>query len=139
MLPDPREMAPHALSGLGSEWPARLAGHRVLWAGKNFGAGTGREASAICLQGAGVQVIGIALDTAEEARAFRRVVPVRFTLLLETPGPGDSSVRLGNARGVLPYTVLVDAQGRLAKTHYGAFPDVDAVRAWAGDGAPGRE
>lgn len=83
--------------------------------------------------GNGVQVIGIALDTADEAMAFRRAVPVSFTLLLETPGPGDSSVRLGNTRGILPYTVLVDAEGRLAKTHYGAFPDVEAVRAWVSD------
>jgi thiol-disulfide isomerase/thioredoxin len=83
--------------------------------------------------GNGVQVIGIALDTALEAQAFRKTVPVGFPLLLETPGPGDSSVRLGNTRGVLPYTVLVDAQGRVAKTHYGAFPDIEAVRAWVHD------
>lgn len=83
--------------------------------------------------GNGVQVIGVALDSADEARAFLREVPVAFRLAAETPGPGDSSVRLGNARGILPYTVLVDAQGRLAKTHYGAFPDVEAVRAWVRD------
>jgi thiol-disulfide isomerase/thioredoxin len=81
----------------------------------------------------GVRVIGVALDSADEARAFLREVPVHFTLAIETPGPGDSSIRLGNARGILPYTVLVDAQGRVAKTHYGAFPDTDAVRAWVRD------
>lgn len=81
----------------------------------------------------GVQVIGIALDTREDAVAFQRQVPVAFPLLLETPGPADSSVRLGNARGILPYTVLLDAQGRLVKTHYGAFPDAEAVRRWAVD------
>lgn len=81
----------------------------------------------------GVQVIGIALDTREDALAFQRQVPVAFPLLLETPGPADSSVRLGNARGILPYTVLLDAQGRLVKTHYGAFPDAEAVRRWAVD------
>ncbi|WP_227978130.1 TlpA family protein disulfide reductase [Arenimonas daejeonensis] len=83
--------------------------------------------------GNGVQVIGVALDSADEARAFLREVPVVFRLAVEAPGPGDSSVRLGNARGILPYTVLVDARGRLAKTHYGAFPDVEAVRAWVRD------
>lgn len=83
--------------------------------------------------GNGVQVIGVALDSPDEARAFLREVPVAFRLAVEIPGPGDSSVRLGNARGILPYTVLVDAQGRLAKTHYGAFPDVQAVRAWVRD------
>ncbi|HQZ32332.1 MAG TPA: TlpA disulfide reductase family protein [Arenimonas sp.] len=81
----------------------------------------------------GVQVIGIALDTRDEALAFQRQVPVAFPLLLETPGPADSSVRLGNARGILPYTVLLDAQGRVVKTHYGAFPHAEAVRRWAAD------
>jgi hypothetical protein len=42
-------------------------------------------------------------------------------------------VRLGNARGILPYTVLLDAQGRLVKTHYGAFPNAESVRRWASD------
>jgi thiol-disulfide isomerase/thioredoxin len=83
----------------------------------------------------GVRVIGVALDSADDARAFLREVPVRFMLAVETPGPGDSSIRLGNARGILPYTVLVDEQGRVAKTHYGAFADVAAVRAWVGDRA----
>jgi len=83
--------------------------------------------------GSGVQVLGIALDTREDALAFQRQVPVGFTLLLETAGLADSSVRLGNARGILPYTVLLDTQGRVVKTHYGAFPDVDSVREWAND------
>lgn len=84
-------------------------------------------------QGAnGVQVIGIALDNRADALAFARDVAVRFPLLLEAPGPGDSSVQLGNTRGVLPYTALVDAEGRLLKTHYGAFRGPDAVRDFAG-------
>ena len=66
-----------------------------------------------------------------EARRFLFEVPVSFPLFLETPGPADSSVVLGNARGLLPYTVLVGADGRLRKTHTGPFPDAEAVAAWA--------
>ena len=80
--------------------------------------------------GNGVKVMGIALESRDEALAFLAQVPVDFQLLVENPGPGDSSVQLGNRRGILPYTVLLDAEGRLLKTHYGAFPDPDAVRAW---------
>ncbi len=84
-------------------------------------------------QGAnGVQVIGIALDNRSDALRFAREVSVSFPLLLEAPGPGDSSVQLGNARGVLPYTALVDAEGRLLKTHYGAFSSAAAVQDFAG-------
>ena len=45
------------------------------------------------------QVVGIALDGEADARAFLREVPVPFRIALETPGPGDSSVRLGNKLG----------------------------------------
>lgn len=81
--------------------------------------------------GNGIKVMGIALESREEALAFLREVPVEFQLLVENPGPGDSSVQLGNRRGILPYTVLIDADGRLLKTHYGAFPDPESVREWA--------
>ncbi|HEX4853097.1 TlpA disulfide reductase family protein [Arenimonas sp.] len=80
--------------------------------------------------GNGIQVIGVALDTADEARAFLREVPVAFETLLETPGPGDSSVVLGNRRNILPFTALVDAEGRLVKTRYGEFPSLEALNAW---------
>lgn len=79
----------------------------------------------------GVEVVGIALESPAEAKRFLAEVPVRFLLLVETPGPADSSVVLGNRRGVLPFTALVGADGRLLKTHYGPFPDAAAVAAWA--------
>src|SRR5690606_3950472 len=50
----------------------------------------------------GVQVVGIALDDRPAVEAFLRKVPVRYPILLDRAGPADSSVRLGNARGVLP-------------------------------------
>lgn len=73
-------------------------------------------------QGAdGVQVIGLALDTPEGVRDFTAQVPVRYPIVLDTPGPADASVWLGNAKGVLPYTVLVDADGRIARQKIGPF------------------
>ena len=118
---------------LGGPGRTRLINYWASWCGPCRKEMPVLDAFAAEQGGNGVQVLGIALDTADEARAFLRSVPVRFTLLLETPGPGDSSVRLGNARGILPYTVLVDPEGRLVKTHYGAFPDVEAVQAWVRD------
>lgn len=70
---------------------------------------------------AGVQVIGIALDDADAVRDFLRRVPVDYPILLEAPGPADSSVQLGNRRGVLPYSVLIDAEGRVRKQRIGPF------------------
>lgn len=69
----------------------------------------------------GVQVIGLALDEAEAVRAFLQRVPVRYPIVLDTPGPADASVQLGNRRGVLPYSVLIDAEGRLVRQRLGPF------------------
>lgn len=69
----------------------------------------------------GVQVIGIALDDIEAVNAFLQQVPVAYPILIDAAGPADSGVQLGNLRGVLPYTVLLDAQGRLIKQKIGPF------------------
>ena len=69
----------------------------------------------------GVQVVGIALDDAEAVRAFLERIPVRYAIALDAPGPADAGVRLGNPRGVLPYTVLLSPDGRLLKQRIGPF------------------
>jgi thiol-disulfide isomerase/thioredoxin len=69
----------------------------------------------------GVQVIGIALDQPAAVRAFLARVPVQYPILIDVPGPADTGVRLGNLKGVLPYSVLVDADGRLVERRIGPF------------------
>ena len=73
-------------------------------------------------QGAnGVQVVGIALDDPAAVRAFLQRVPVAYPILIDAPGRSDAGVRLGNPKGVLPYSVLISADGRLLKQHIGPF------------------
>lgn len=69
----------------------------------------------------GVQVIGLALDTPENVRQFLGRVPVSYPILVDTPGPADASVWLGNRKGVLPYSVLVGADGKILKQKVGPF------------------
>jgi len=69
----------------------------------------------------GVQVVGIALDDADAVRAFLRRVPVAYPILLDAPGAADGGVRLGNPKGVLPYSVLISADGVLLKQRIGPF------------------
>ena len=90
-------------------------------------------------QGAnGVQVVGIALDEADAVRAFLRARPVGYAVLVDSPGPADSSVRLGNARGVLPYSVLVGADGRILKQWAGPLEPAD-LDGWAREADPTRD
>jgi len=82
-------------------------------------------------QGAnGTQVLGIALDDADAVRTFLQRVPVSYPIALDTPGPRDAGVQLGNRRGVLPYSVLVSADGRLLKQHLGPFAPGE-IEGWA--------
>ena len=90
-------------------------------------------------QGAnGVQVVGIALDEADAVRAFLHARPVGYSVLVDAPGPADSSVRLGNARGVLPYSVLVGADGRILKQWAGPLEPAD-LDGWAREADPTRD
>lgn len=83
-------------------------------------------------QGAkGVQVVGVALDDAASATAMVERLGITYANLLDTPGPTDASVRLGNPAGVLPYSVLVSADGRVLKTKIGPFEDKADIAAWA--------
>jgi thiol-disulfide isomerase/thioredoxin len=82
-------------------------------------------------QGAdGVQVVGLALDTVDGVRDFLSRVPVSYPIVLDTPGPADASVWLGNAKGVLPYTVLVGADGRIERQKIGPFQHGE-ITGWA--------
>ena len=78
----------------------------------------------------GVQVIGLALDTPEAVREFLQRVPVDYPIVLDTAGPADASVALGNHRGLLPYSVLIDRNGRIAKQKLGPFA-AGEITAWA--------
>lgn len=69
----------------------------------------------------GVQVLGIALDDLDAVREFLAQVPVAYPILMDRAGPADSSVQLGNSRGVLPYSVLLDAEGRVLREKLGVF------------------
>jgi len=73
-------------------------------------------------QGAdGVQVVGIALDDATLVRDFLQRVPVRYPILIDAPGRADAGVVLGNPKGVLPYSVLIGADGRVLRRRVGPF------------------
>ena len=83
-------------------------------------------------QGAnGVQTIGIALDDIDAVKAFLERVPARYPHLIEAPGRTDSSVKLGNTRAVLPFSVLIDAEGRIQRLRVGSFKDAADLERWA--------
>ncbi|WP_240906231.1 TlpA disulfide reductase family protein [Thermomonas sp. HDW16] len=79
----------------------------------------------------GTQVVGIALDDATSTQAMLQRLGITYPNLIDTPGPADAGVRLGNPAGVLPYSVLVSADGRVLKTKIGPFDDQQDIADWA--------
>jgi thiol-disulfide isomerase/thioredoxin len=78
----------------------------------------------------GTQLVAIALEDERGSRIWLRANPQPFPMLLEAPGPKDSSVGLGNAKGLLPFFVLVGADGRVRDSHTGAFKDQAELEDW---------
>jgi thiol-disulfide isomerase/thioredoxin len=81
----------------------------------------------------GTQIIGIALEVEADSRAWLSANPLPYPTLFEPPSATDSSVALGNARGLLPYSVLVGTNGRVLATRTGPFEDVTDLEAWLAD------
>lgn len=77
----------------------------------------------------GTQVVGIAQDDPGPVRAYLRRTPVNYPILLDDPR-GAAGMRLGDRLGLLPYSVLLDADGRLLRRHYGPFASAQALSAW---------
>lgn len=69
-------------------------------------------------------VVGIGMDDPVHVRRFLAAHPVNYPILLGKLAPPSSSLLLGNDAEVLPYSVLVGADGRILATHAGALTDV---------------
>jgi thiol-disulfide isomerase/thioredoxin len=74
-------------------------------------------------------VVGIAVEPADAARDYLAAHPVSYPVFIGSADGPDESLQFGNTRGVLPYTVLIGADGRIVKRHAGAF-DRAELDAW---------
>jgi thiol-disulfide isomerase/thioredoxin len=82
----------------------------------------------------GVTVIGVGIDGGDRIRAFRDRLKLGFPLLVAGVGGSDLGRALGNDTGVLPYTVVLSAQGRIVQRRVGAL-DAALLRRWLDDAA----
>lgn len=118
-----------ALDGKPLALPAAFAGRPILinlwasWCGPCIKEMPELNRYAAAQAANGTQVVGIALDHADDVRAFLQRVPVGYPILIDQAGPRDAGVQLGNPKGVLPYTALIGADGRLLKQKIGPFAE----------------
>lgn len=73
-------------------------------------------------QDKGVQFVGISIDDADKVRAFRREEKVSYPLLIGTLETMDFADHFGNRAKGLPFTVILDREGRLHHVKLGTLP-----------------
>ena len=66
---------------------------------------------------AGLAVVGITIDTQENAQNFVDEMGIDFPILIAEDRGIVLAQKLGNRVGVLPYTVVLDRQGQVVYTH----------------------
>ena len=81
-------------------------------------------------EGAGLTVVGIAVDEPQRAREFAAELGIDYPVLVGLAETALLGRRYGNRDGVLPYSVLIDAAGTVRWTHLGAL-DRDILQAQA--------
>lgn len=77
-----------------------------------------------------LQVVGLAIDQLAPVQEFLKKQPVGFAIGLAGFAGTDLARSLGNAAGALPFTVLLDGQGRVLQRKLGETHATD-LEAWA--------
>jgi len=67
----------------------------------------------------GLQFVGVAIDDADKVTEFMDTYGVNFPMLLGDLAAIEVGKAYGNRFGALPYTVIVDRQGKIAFTRRG--------------------
>ena len=70
-----------------------------------------------------LQIVGIAIDSADKVRQFAKDFQITYALLIGGLEAVDLSRQLGNKTGALPYTVVLDQEGKVVRTHLGKISE----------------
>ena len=68
-----------------------------------------------------LQIVGIGIDRADKISEFAAQLKITYTLLVADSNVIDTMRQLGNRSGGLPFTVVLDRRGAVAKTRLGAL------------------
>ena len=78
----------------------------------------------------GWQVVGLAIDQPSRVRQFLSQFPVSYSIGLAGLNGTEVSKKLGNEVGGLPFTVVLDANGRLIQRKLGKL-SADDINKWS--------
>jgi len=75
-----------------------------------------------------VQFLGLAIDSPGNVKEFQQKVSVSYPLLLAGLDGSELSRKMGNQAGGLPFTALINKQGKIVKTYLGRLK-IEQLRA----------
>ena len=73
----------------------------------------------------GVQFIGISAEEVHKVGGFAKDLGITYPLWTGADGVSEMSRRLGNSKGVLPHTVILDPAGKVIGGRVGAYKEAD--------------
>jgi thiol-disulfide isomerase/thioredoxin len=79
----------------------------------------------------GWQIVGLAIDQPSSVRKFLQRTPVSFPIGFAGLEGTELTRKLGNLAGGLPFSVMLDADGRLRQRRMGRLSEAD-LKAWSG-------
>jgi len=71
----------------------------------------------------GLQIVGIAADSAGKVSKFSKETVIGYPLLIDQAGAMEFSRRLGNRFGLLPHTVVIGADGKQVFSKLGVLQE----------------
>ncbi len=74
-----------------------------------------------------VQFVGIALDAPDAVMRYVDTLGINYPVLIGTGDAITVARQFGNNLGVLPYTVVIDSAGRIARVQAGLFETPDLI------------
>jgi thiol-disulfide isomerase/thioredoxin len=80
------------------------------------------------LHGKNVQLLGFGIDSQKNIADFAAKYAIHYPLFVAGMDGSELSRQLGNQSGGLPFTVLIDSQGKLIKSYLGRLK-IDELRA----------
>lgn len=77
----------------------------------------------------GFTIVGVTVDTRENAQNFADTMGINYPVLIAEEEGVEIAKRYGNRVGALPYSVLLDREGRIVLTHRNELSYEDAEKA----------
>ena len=76
----------------------------------------------------GLQIIGPAMDDADAVRKMVRQLGINYPVSADFSQADNAMRALGNDKGALPFSVLIDEHGKVIKTVLGGLQEVELAR-----------